>query len=64
MNNKKDYIIDDVVTGLWGCGGFRAYPQIKFFIQWLACSLPSKKMVFYYCNEKKLNGIDEIVRKF
>ena len=32
-NNKRP-----VATDKWGCGAFRGDPEIKFLIQWMACS--------------------------
>ena len=35
-----------VVTGNWGCGAFNGDLRLKFLIQWLACSLAKKELVY------------------
>ena len=47
----------DVVTGNWGCGAFNGDVRIKFMIQWLACSMARRKMV--YCPFGHRNKIAE-----
>jgi poly(ADP-ribose) glycohydrolase len=36
----------DIITGNWGCGAFNGDIKTKFLIQWLACSMADKKMVY------------------
>lgn len=40
INSKK------IITGKWGCGAFKGDPQLKFVLQWLACSWAGKNCVF------------------
>jgi poly(ADP-ribose) glycohydrolase len=42
------------VTGNWGCGAFRGNLTLKFIIQWIACSLVNKKMIYCPFGSKKL----------
>lgn len=35
-----------ICTGRWGCGVFRGDIYMKFLIQWIACSIANRKMVF------------------
>lgn len=35
-----------IVTGNWGCGAFNGDVRTKFLIQWLACSMAKKTMVY------------------
>lgn len=36
-----------VATGNWGCGVFRGDLELKFLVQWLACSLADKTMHYF-----------------
>lgn len=38
--------IKRVATGNWGCGAFGGNVKIKFLIQWIACSLAKKEMIY------------------
>lgn len=46
----REQSIRQVITGKWGCGFFKGDPQLKFIIQWLACSECGKNM--YFCSFK------------
>ncbi len=35
-----------IVTGNWGCGAFNGDVRLKFLIQWIACSLAKKHMIY------------------
>lgn len=35
-----------IVTGNWGCGAFGGETRTKLIIQWIACTLAGKKMVY------------------
>lgn len=44
-----DYGADEkmkVCTGKWGCGAFGGNTYLKFIIQWIACSMANKDMIF------------------
>lgn len=53
-----------VVTGNWGCGAFRGDLRMKFLIQWLACSLAKKKMLYCPYGNKKVIEDQKIIDKF
>jgi poly(ADP-ribose) glycohydrolase len=38
--NKK------IVSGNWGCGLFKGNLHLKFLIQWMACALAGKELVY------------------
>jgi poly(ADP-ribose) glycohydrolase len=49
-----DYGADEkmkVCTGKWGCGAFGGNTYLKFIIQWIACSMANKDMIFT-CQEE------------
>lgn len=35
-----------VCTGRWGCGVFKGDQYLKFMIQWIACSLGNRFMIY------------------
>ena len=37
---------DSIVTGNWGCGAFKGNLSLKFLIQWIACSMAEKRMIY------------------
>lgn len=43
----------DVSTGSWGTGAFLGDGELKFIIQWLACSRAKRKMI--YCSFRNLD---------
>ena len=43
----------DVVTGNWGCGAFNGDVRLKFMIQWMACSLAQKHMIYCLLDMEK-----------
>ena len=56
--SNTDYIDESekkksIATGRWGCGAFAGDPQLKMVIQWLACSLADRNMIFVNWNEQK-----------
>lgn len=51
-----------ISTGHWGCGAFKGNPNLKFMIQWLACSLTKNKLKYYYGNQ--LYNIIQLYNKF
>ena len=42
---KKRY---SIATGNWGCGVFRGDFELKFLLQWIACSLTNDKDLIYF----------------
>ena len=36
-----------VATGNWGCGAFGGDPQLKAMLQWMACSVAQRDMVYF-----------------
>jgi len=41
-----------ICTGKWGCGAFSGDVYLKFLIQWVACSVASKEMIFLVQNDE------------
>ena len=37
---------NQIITGNWGCGAFEGDTRVKLLIQWLACSLAEKELVY------------------
>jgi poly(ADP-ribose) glycohydrolase len=35
-----------IVSGNWGCGAFGGHIQLKFMIQWIACTLARRELVY------------------
>lgn len=50
-----------IITGKWGCGAFKGDPELKFIIQWLACSWINRKYVFVNWGEDQKNEYYEEV---
>jgi poly(ADP-ribose) glycohydrolase len=44
----------DVATGNWGCGVFNGDIRTKFVIQWLACSMTERKMIYCPYGSKEM----------
>ena len=42
-----------VCTGAWGCGAFCGDEEIKFIIQWIACSIAKRDMMFISFDARK-----------
>jgi|JI10StandDraft_1071094.scaffolds.fasta_scaffold2252840_1 poly(ADP-ribose) glycohydrolase len=55
--------IKSVVTGNWGCGAFRGDLRLKFLVQWLACSLAKKEMIYCPFGESKVLYDESIITK-
>lgn len=53
-----------IATGRWGCGVFKGDSQLKFLIQWLACSQCEREMYFYPFNDKNLANLDTLIASF
>ena len=52
-----------VVTGNWGCGAFRGDVRTKFLIQWIACSLAKKHMIYCPFGQRKNLEEPQIIDK-
>ena len=35
-----------IVTGNWGCGAFGGNVQLKMLVQWIACTIAGKEIVY------------------
>ena len=46
FSSDEGNVVDQVATGRWGCGAFAGDDELKFIIQWLACSASNKKMLY------------------
>jgi hypothetical protein len=57
-----------VSTGKWGCGFAKGDKELKFIIQWIACSKCDQTMVFYTSNDLEFKKridlvVDEVLKK-
>ena len=43
-----------VSTGNWGCGTFGGDPQLKFILQWMACTVAGRDMVYTTHNDPRI----------
>lgn len=50
-----------VATGNWGCGVFRGDVQLKFLLQWIACSVLGKKIIYCPFANKRLVEVEKVV---
>lgn len=60
----SDYAADEgmrVCTGKWGCGAFGGDFYLKFIIQWIACSIANKNMIFMCQNHDEKRELDIMV---
>ena len=55
---KTDPKKDIIMTGKWGCGVFKGDPQLKFLLQWIACSQCKKEMMFFSVGDTSLEKAD------
>ena len=53
---------EKIITGKWGCGAFKGDPQLKFLIQWLACSEAGKEMHFCSLGDKTFQNAEMFVK--
>lgn len=53
--------ICQVATGRWGCGAFAGDDELKFIIQWLACSASNKRMIYLLWETKSEPNIRTFV---
>lgn len=51
-----------VCTGRWGCGAFKGDIYLKFIIQWIACSIAKRSMIFMCNDEKELKELGVMIR--
>ena len=49
-------------TGNWGCGVFGGDTQLKAVIQWLACSVCGRDMIFHPFEDSQTTRLGELVR--
>lgn len=53
-----------VVTGKWGCGAYNGNTEMKFILQWIACSAHGRETIFTTFGEKDCANLPKIVEKF
>ena len=53
-----------VCTGRWGCGAFRGDVYLKFAVQWVACSIASRDMVYVAQDEEEAKEIETMCYVF
>jgi hypothetical protein len=47
----------NVATGNWGCGVFAGDLELKFLLQWIACSLAKKHMHYFPFDERRVEAV-------
>lgn len=52
-----------VATGNWGCGNFGGDPQLKFLLQWMACSVCGRDMI-YCVHDPRMVELNTAIRKW
>ncbi|KAL4471443.1 hypothetical protein ABPG74_008336 [Tetrahymena malaccensis] len=62
-DNQNSYDKLPIVTGNWGCGIFNGDPQLKLLIQWIACSLLQKKMVYCSFKDSRLANHNQFIQQ-
>lgn len=50
-----------LATGNWGAGAFGGDPQLKFLLQWMACSVCGREMVFYSFHDDRMADISSAI---
>lgn len=50
-----------VCTGRWGCGAFRGDPHLKIIIQWIACSIAGRNMIYMAQDKRELKEMGLLV---
>lgn len=64
-DNKRDSSMNKPIsTGKWGCGVFRGNLQLKFIIQWLACSRAHRDMYLYSMGDCKELSEADVIRNY
>lgn len=51
-----------ICTGKWGCGAFSGDVYLKFLIQWIACSVASKEMIFLVQNDEEFKELETMAK--
>jgi len=50
-----------LATGNWGCGAFGGNPQLKFLLQWMACTVAGRDMLYYPHGDPRMAGLEAAV---
>jgi poly(ADP-ribose) glycohydrolase len=53
-----------VCTGKWGCGAFKGDHYLKFLIQWIACTLADRPMLFKIQEVSEQNELSVMSKYF
>jgi poly(ADP-ribose) glycohydrolase len=56
-----------ICTGRWGCGAFKGDNYLKFMVQWIACAIANRKMVYKAqddSEEKELKTMYKFMAKY
>merc|ERR1712203_1130173 len=53
-----------VATGNWGCGNFGGDPQLKFLLQWMACSAAGRDMVYFPFGDPRMIELKAAIAKW
>lgn len=61
FSSDRRNIVSQVATGRWGCGAFAGDDELKFIIQWLACSLSNKTMLYLLWETESESNIRTLI---
>ena len=54
-----------IVTGKWGCGIFKGNKELKFLIQWMACTKAGREMTYLtYNDEDHFKNVERLLVEF
>merc|ERR1712039_304438 len=53
-----------VATGNWGCGNFGGDPQLKFLLQWMACTVSGRDMIYFPFSDPRMVDLDDAIAKW
>jgi len=60
----KDVRADSLAfaSGNWGCGAFGGDPQLKFLLQWMACSVADRALHYYPFTDPRVKKMADVVQ--
>lgn len=53
-----------LATGNWGSGAFSGDPQLKFLLQWMACTMAGRDMLYYPFGDPRMAELETAVARW